>query len=143
MLDDVQASFLRSIDFDDDTALRQLNLAPLCARRDMAMLGLLHRIAVGTAPSSLRMLFPLQTASLHSYGWGHGAMHSNQLRDPIEPGHAALFKRSLFGLVAVYNRLSPEIAEEHSVKTFQRKLQHLLASRVGSPGWQTMLSRTF
>ena len=143
MLDDVQASFLWSIGLDDESALRLFSLAQLRARRDIAMLGLLHRIALGKAPFSLRMLFPVQKTSLRSYGWTTGARHSHQLRVFIEPGHSAVSKQSLFGLAAVNNRVSPEIAETTSLNVFQRKLQHLLVSCLGNVRWQTMLSHTF
>ena len=46
-VDRVQDSFLQEIDIDDVTAFSVFNLAPLQLRRDIAMLGLIHRTVLG------------------------------------------------------------------------------------------------
>ena len=53
MLDRAQESFLDEISVSAKTALLDFNLAPLVARRDIAMLCLLHRTQIGTAPTCL------------------------------------------------------------------------------------------
>ena len=140
MLDDIQASFLDSLGLSDEEALLSYNLAPLGTRRDMAMLGLLHRVSLKAAPVSLLSLFPSSTATLHSFmapGW----LHCRQLADPIEPGHGIMMRRSIFGLVAVYNRLPKHVAEKCSVTSFQRATQGLLKDAAGSPGWRLIFRR--
>ena len=57
-LDRVQRRFLRSIGVTELEALTEYRLAPLSARRDIAMLGLLHRVSHGLAPRPLAALFP-------------------------------------------------------------------------------------
>ena len=52
-IDRVQRRFLREVGLSESEALHRFKLAPLPARRDMAMLGLLHRVCHGTAPSPL------------------------------------------------------------------------------------------
>ena len=59
MLDEVQTSFLSSLGLSEEDALLRFRLAPLCSRRDIAMLGLLHRVVLGLVPHSLRSLFPV------------------------------------------------------------------------------------
>ena len=44
-LDNCLSSFLRNVGVDDLSALLRFNLAPLRARRDMAMLAIIHRAA--------------------------------------------------------------------------------------------------
>ena len=46
-LDAVQTRFLKDIGVDEVTALLGFHLAPLSARRDMALLGLIHRVVLG------------------------------------------------------------------------------------------------
>ena len=55
-LDSVQARFLNDAGIDDVTALMEFNQAPLAMRRDIAMLGLLHRAALAQGPPQLREL---------------------------------------------------------------------------------------
>ena len=55
--DDVQTRFLRALDCTELEALTVYNLAPLAARRDIAMLGVIHRTVLGkakTLPSFLQ-----------------------------------------------------------------------------------------
>ena len=49
-LEDAQDHFLRDLGIDAESALAEFNLAPLRVRRDLAMLGLLHRTALGKGP---------------------------------------------------------------------------------------------
>ncbi len=42
-LDDVQTRFVRQLDLDEVSAFMSLNLAPLCVRRDISILGVIHR----------------------------------------------------------------------------------------------------
>ena len=46
-LDAVQTRFLKDVGVDEVTALIKFHLAPLTTRRDIAMLGLIHRTAMG------------------------------------------------------------------------------------------------
>eukprot|EP00959_Pyramimonas_sp_CCMP1952_P180401 3772509-Pyramimonas_sp.AAC.1 len=50
-LDRVQSSFLRSVGTSDLDALRHFKFAPLCSRRDIANLGLIHRTLLGAGPA--------------------------------------------------------------------------------------------
>ena len=58
-IDRVQRRFLRVVGFTELEALELYRLAPLPCRRDMAMLGVLHKISLGLAPSQLAALFPM------------------------------------------------------------------------------------
>ena len=56
-LDRVQSKLLSDIGVDEVTALIEFNLAPLSARRDMAMLGVIHRTTLGRGPVQFRAFF--------------------------------------------------------------------------------------
>ena len=49
-IDRVQHRFLKEIGLSELEAVRNFRLAPLNSRRDMAMLGVLHKINLGEAP---------------------------------------------------------------------------------------------
>ena len=91
------------------------------------MLGLLHRIRLGTAPACLANLFPLRSNPIYSYGRRDGPpRHPHQYDDPVSAQSPLYMKRSVFGLLRVYNGLAPDIVELQTVKFFQRKLQNLV-----------------
>ena len=142
-LDGVQRLFLRSVGLDDKTSLTEYNLAPLSARRDIAMLGLLHKCALREAPPQLLDLFPLAPTTPHPNTRLHARRHPLQLTNKAHGRRTAVFHRSLFGLVAVYNLLPPG-AVTGDVKHLQSSLQYLL-KRVASTNydntWQLVLSR--
>ena len=50
-LDRLQRVFANSLDVDEATAFKRYNLAPLCFRRDVAMLGFLHKVNLPDAHS--------------------------------------------------------------------------------------------
>ena len=90
------------------------------------MLGLLHRISLGNAPSQLRDLFPLrQQPSLRSTETRLASLrHSVQFLEPR--CHTEVMRRSLFGLVVVYNLLPEDVVRTKTVSAFQSRLQTAL-----------------
>ena len=116
--------FLKEIGLSTEAALVDHRLAPLGMRRDIAMLGLLHKISLGVAPKPLLDLFSTTPRTLQSFGFATDrSRHTRQLHDPVEHSHPPIIKRSLFGLVSVYNQLPQSVVSATSVKTFQSKLQ--------------------
>jgi hypothetical protein len=109
-------------------ALIEFNLAPLTARRDMAMLGLIHRTIIGRGPSHLKEQFRRES--------------SGNLFDPKKTIGGELLKRSALGLVAIYNLL-PEMSKRHkTVKLLQGSLQQILKERAseGCKDWWNTFS---
>ena len=51
----VQNRFLREVGLSPADAVHEFNLAPLSARRDVAMLGLIHRTCLGEGPPGLQI----------------------------------------------------------------------------------------
>jgi hypothetical protein len=106
------------------------NLAPLSMRRDIALLGLLDRSAIGGGPAQFRELFKRLPGSL-------------RLVDPLDGQSVSPFmKRSIWGLVKVYNQLGGALTCS-SVPDFQRMLQMRVKAVVCKrllPAWHTLYS---
>ena len=141
LLDRVQERFLRKLQLSEEDALLYFNLAPLCSRRDIAMLGLLHRITLGLAPPQLTVLFPFQHSTQYRYSTRLAIRrHAFQFIEPIF--HTDIFRRSLFGLTVIYNLLSSSVIQAKTVKQFQHNLQAALmkASSEALSRWQWLFS---
>ena len=128
-LDAVQTTFLTDIDVDEVTALTVFRLAPLCARRDMALLGIIHRTVLGKGPDQFREFFKLEDQSM-------------ALQDPRRTSKSPLMKRSILGLIAIYNLLPARIRAAESVPIFQKGLQDFIITfaAAGFPQWSEVLS---
>ncbi len=145
-IDRVQRRFLREVGLTELDALQQYRLAPLPVRRDIAMLGMIHRVCHGRAPAPLAALFtPRAPPRSTGRSWGtvlRGAAlrHHKQLTDYIGMGgHTDVIRRSCFGLVTVWNMLPANVAESKTTKACQRSLQKCLlnyAKANGDRDWQ-------
>jgi hypothetical protein len=127
-LDRVQTKFLQDAGIDDVTALMEFNLAPLAARRDMAMLGVIHRTVLGRGPAHFRERFRVDTG--------------RRLHGPRTTSRGQLIARSAPGLVAVYNLLPGGITSACNVKDFQARLQMemKLQAEAEMPDWHKTFS---
>ncbi len=126
-VDRVQRRLLRELDLTDLEALRDYKLAPLSSRRDMAMLGALHKLSLGTAPPQLALLLPARGV-VHEPAQRQRLrfwrpLHDKQLSTPCGFRSSDLMKRSLFGLALSYNTLPQAAVDCRTVKLFQKKLQ--------------------
>ena len=117
------------------------NLAPLGMRRDIAMLGILHTVAWEVAPKPIQSLFSLRPSTLEHHGFTVSqSRHNRQIADPVVFNHPVIIKRSVFGLIRVFNRLPAAAVNAKSVKAFQSTLQNQAkdAARKGSCAWEQM-----
>ena len=128
-------------------ALERYKLAPLETRRDIGMLGLLHRISLGLAPKLLADLFPLAPDSRPRIGIPnqtrlHRTVQRHNRQFMERDGHTDVFRRSVFGRVASYNLLPQSMVDMSSVKGFQRMLHLavLRAARSNGENWSRLLS---
>ena len=144
-IDRVQRRLLRELELSEFEALDRYKLAPLCTRRDIGMLGLLHRISLGDAPAQLAELFPQAPFSAPRFGPDTRLRrvvqrHNRQFTE--RPGHTDVFRRSLFGLVSAYNLLPQSVVDIPSVQDFQSRLQRavLKAARENVENWSRILS---
>ena len=129
-LDRLQTSFLRDIHLTVEVAFMDYNFAPACLRRDIGLLGFLHKRVLGLCHPALLQFLPMDTRS----GW-----HDRPLKafDDLSIQFHHLFHRSLFGMIHVYNRLPQYIVEMSSVRLFQKELTNIARQRCsnGIPDW--------
>ena len=142
-LDRCLSSFLRSVGVDAVTALMRFNLAPLYARRDIAMLGIIHRAMLRQGPSAffafIRHCPPraLRHSSRQVRRTCRVAIEHRDRGSKLE-----MMRRSVLGLVSVYNLLPESVVLNDSVTDFQGALQRLLKECVSTRGesWFRMFS---
>ena len=124
-------------------AFLEFNLAPLSSRRDIAMLGLIHRCVQGKAHASLREIFPRCSRPGHLHNTKlQKHRHPYQLDEFRAGTHPALLCRSVIGLTRVWNRLPEYIVTAGNVTIMQKGLTSILraASRRGEVNWPQLFS---
>ena len=149
MLDHVQEKLLEAAGMSDVEALNNCRLAPLTCRRDMALLGLIHRSVLGRGPPHFAEFFQPDVQAREN----PRSKHRLQLQEHTG-GHWSDFafpnwrpadyvSNSLLGLVSVYNRLPAEIVEASGcVSSFQSALQMFLSGKAnaGCLDWRQTFS---
>ena len=83
-LDKLQATFLREVGLTPLEALKKYNLAPLETRRDIALLGVVHRTVLGEGPPQFRRWFFAAEGVSHEYNTRRQEArrkHGKQLHD--------------------------------------------------------------
>ena len=142
-LDACQISFLKEVGLTEENALEDFNLAPLGTRRDIAMLGIIHRAALGKGPEPLHKFFqPNTTTSSTRSTRANTSAHSRQLKDMRGDVFLEVTRRSALGLVAVYNKLPQAVVDEDVVSSFQKQLQLLLRKQcsIKNASWKVLFS---
>ena len=121
-LDKVLTNFLRELGLTSEQGFLNFNLASLNFRRDVAMLGLLHKCALGEAHPWLLEHFPTTARGTTAHNTRHSRRrHSRQLHERCTGNFLEVTRRSLFGLVRVYNFLPEAAVSAKTVKEFQSK----------------------
>ena len=106
----------------------EFNFAPTVLRRTIGILGLLHKRVLGQCHRSFDKLLPWYT---ERFDTNRGFGHNKQLYGHwLEAGeHPALFFRSIFGMVDIYNNLPQSVVDAKSVCSFQSRLTHMAKER--------------
>ena len=141
-LDKVQDNFLRDLGLTKLQALMEFNLAPLSTRRDVAMLGLVHRTVLKQGPSHFQSFFQQRTDEQQGSTRLARRRHGKQLQETRTGRFLEVLRRSALGLAGVYNLLPTEVVAETTVAGFQRLLQNLLKERAtsGCEDWEQTFS---
>ena len=143
-LDQLQRHLLHELGLTEEDALVRFALAPLQVRRDVAMLGVVHRAALGKGPPQLWPFFALTQVRTAGPATRSTNRHRLQLEGYRTGEHLDVVRRSALGLVEVYNELPPALLNSTatSVKAFQRQLQALVLWRLrqGYDDWKELLS---
>ena len=97
LLDKAQSKFLKDLHSNEKATFIQHNFAPPSLRRDIGLLGLLHKRVLGIAYPAYEVLLPW---AMHPAVTGH----TKQIYDhmPEYKFRRVMFCRSLFGMVTVY-----------------------------------------
>ena len=135
-LDNVQYRFLRDAGVDELSALFHFHFAPLSTRRDIALLGVIHRCVLGKGPPHFKQFFKgADVTAAHRHRF-----HLVDVRGSKSTSN--LIIRSAFGLIGVYNLLPELVVSAKSVKLFQHNLQDLVKERAsqGCNNWADSLS---
>ena len=107
-----QDKLLEEVGISPAEALVDFNLGPLNTRRDIAMMGLLHRIVHGAAPKELTELFrPVAVLPFPRCLRNPGLVHTRLLDDPIDGTHSSMMGRSIIGLIYSFNMLPQKIVD--------------------------------
>ena len=147
-LQHVQDKVLLAAGLSGVDALRSFRLAPLRVRRDIALLGLIHRTVLGHGPKHFREFFVVDEHVAREGSGKHRlqlrplALHESDFRLPGSRP-AAYIEHSAFGLITVYNKLPRRIVEATTtVSAFQSALQELVLQRAlaGCGDWELTLS---
>ena len=141
-VDRVQKTFLRRVGLTEEAAFLDHNLLPLSTRRDIAMLGVVHRTVLGEGPPHFQKWFfsrrwsrPLNTRLATKE-------HRYQLHDYLGGTHTELLRRTALGLPRVYNNLPNKVVEHKAVKDFQKALTNFVRQQLkqNRKDWKTCLS---
>ena len=119
-LDALQRRFLKALDLSDQDAFLTYNLAPLRLRRDIAILGLLHRIQLGEVHDDFGRLFPRAVHERIFESRHNQRRHGRQFQEFW--GNTDYFNRSVFSAVRVYNILPEYTVAATTIKAFQSLL---------------------
>ena len=120
-LDNVQHRFLRILGVSEEEALVRFSLAPLASRRDIAILGLIHRTALGLGPAMFNNFFRIDSSpppprrSLRSSA---SRRHARHLVNPCGASTPDFLLRSSFGATRLDNILPDYIISRRSVQEF-------------------------
>ena len=115
-LERLQQHYLNELHLTAEVAFLEFNFAPPCLRRDIGMLGFLHKRVLGHSHDAIKQLFPM---GRHVQPW-HDKQIDNHMYEVTN--RQALFHRSAFGAVCTYNRLPQEVVDVDSVSGLQAAL---------------------
>ena len=135
-LDEVHHKFVEKLEISAEEAFISYNFASPNLRRDIGILGMLHKRVLGKSHPVFQRLLPFSSE-------GDGAWlqngHSRQLNGHLEEANfqLALFCRSIFAMTYVYNKLPQAWIDCTSVSLFQRCLTLHARSlcKAGDPNW--------
>ena len=131
----LQSSFVSELRITEEIAFTDFNFGSLCLRRDIGILGFLHKRVLDQCHPAIKRLLPIKDSVRP---W-----HDKQLEtymSQITCRHDLYF-RSLFGFVHVYNRLPQIIIDSKSVQAFQCMLTKLARRRCLA--WDTSWRKAF
>ena len=136
-LDDIQRQFLKEIGETERSAFLDFNFAPPLLRRNIGILGVLHKRVIGKSHPIFQQLLPFQRDLFQE---GRPGDHNKQLYGHMweVKNQRGLHDRSIFAMVHTYNNLPQKVVDCASVSEFQTALTKIVRANceVGLPDWQ-------
>ena len=108
-VDRVQKGFLAEFGVDEVCAFEAFNLAPLCLRRDLAMLGLIHRSVLGQGPMQFKRFFFEEAVSDRRSG--RFKRHQRQIHEWNTGKQFDIVSRSVLGHLVPSKNCGPEVCQ--------------------------------
>ena len=121
----------------EQQAFLDFNLAPTVLRRDVAILGLLHKRVLCQSHRTFEKLLPFYSERFDTgRGFGHTKQLCGQWLEATH--HPKLSGKSVLLIVDIYNNLRQHVVDAPSVSSFQRFLTQQTRERCkqGDPLWQ-------
>ena len=134
--DRCQQHFLEKLDSSEKAAFIEHNFAPPVLRRNIGILGLLHKRVLGLCHRDFEQLLPWFG---QVFGYTVEGKHTKQLHNHIDVRfNIGLFRRSIFAMTDVYNMLPQYVVDSASVSVFQKHLNSIAKKRCENnlPQWQ-------
>ena len=134
-IDRLHSHFLEEVGMQELEAFMDYNFAPPSLRRDVGILGLLHKRVLGLAHPVFQTLLPFHRDVFGSLREGVGE-HNKQLYGHALEVHRqyGLYDRSIFPMINKYNKLPQQVVDCKTVSEFQSKLM-LLVREDCKNGW--------
>ena len=140
-LDSMQKRFLDEIGMSEQEAFLKCNFATPALRRNIGVLGLLHKRVLGKCHPIFQRLLPFHR---DIFGSLRPAEHDRQLYGHIMEvdRQQNLHDRSIFAMVYVYNKLPQHAVECNDVSSFQHVLTLMVREKCeqGDSDWQLLFN---
>ena len=120
-LDDILTRLLVRLQISHEEALMHFHFAPLSARRDMALLSIIHRAALRKGPPQLHHFF-MRARAFNG--------HSRTVLDPCVGRPLLIMRRSIFVFTPFYYNLPEEIIQIQDIVAFQKRLQDMFRKAI-------------
>ena len=125
-IDSIQNRMLKSIGVEEKNAISEFHLAPLRTRRDMAMLGIIHRAMLGLGPDHFRRYFRFASHVSNT----ERVRHNRQIVSHRHGKFLDVLAHSVLGAADIYNLLPQYIVDATTTKEFQHRLQELVCTTI-------------
>jgi hypothetical protein len=130
-IDAAQSRFLHELDLTSVYAFMEFNFAPPSLRRNVGVLGLLHKRVIGKCHPTFERLFPWLADRFPGF---RTHAHTKQLYGHSSEitSHQAIFNRSIFAMCDIYNDLPQNVVDADCVSSFQHMLMQTVRLRCQS-----------
>ena len=136
--DNSQRHFVEEVGETEASVFLKFNFAPPSLRRNIAMLGMIHKKVLGLCHPSFDALLPPKDFVEEGRHSKQIYAHWNEVT-----AYRNLFNRSIFGMVDIYNNLPQSFVDAQTVSAFQSKLTGIAKLRCErlDPEWSSSFCR--